>query len=179
LKMFLHLAFLPINFLRSWASSMLSPLACITVFMFSFYVNFVMLSSASIMFLITLFVTCSNLDFLALLRLSYIFGCDYIYFGLIILRLWICVLIILARESVFRVNYFGNLFRSIIIILLLLLVCTFRRMRFFTFYLFFERSLIPTLFLILGWGYQPERLQAGIYLLFYTLLASVRTPVRT
>jgi formate hydrogenlyase subunit 3/multisubunit Na+/H+ antiporter MnhD subunit len=29
------------------------------------------------------------------------------------------------------------------------------------------------LFLILGWGYQPERVQAGIYLLFYTLLASL------
>jgi NADH-ubiquinone oxidoreductase chain 4 len=41
------------------------------------------------------------------------------------------------------------------------------------FYLFFERRLIPTLLLILGWGYQPERLQAGIYLLFYTLLASL------
>jgi NADH-ubiquinone oxidoreductase chain 4 len=27
--------------------------------------------------------------------------------------------------------------------------------------------------LILGWGYQPERVQAGIYLLFYTLLASL------
>lgn len=105
--------------------------------------------------------------------LNYIFGCDYMSFGLIMLRLWICVLIILARESVFRINYFGNLFTSIIIILLLLLVCTFRRIRFFTFYLFFERSLIPTLFLILGWGYQPERLQAGIYLLFYTLLASL------
>jgi NADH:ubiquinone oxidoreductase subunit 4 (subunit M) len=33
--------------------------------------------------------------------------------------------------------------------------------------------LIPTLFLILGWGYQPERVQACIYLLFYTLLASL------
>lgn len=29
------------------------------------------------------------------------------------------------------------------------------------------------MFLILGWGYQPERLQAGVYLLFYTLLASL------
>jgi NADH-ubiquinone oxidoreductase chain 4 len=29
------------------------------------------------------------------------------------------------------------------------------------------------LFLILGWGYQPERVQAGIYLLFYTLFASL------
>lgn len=41
------------------------------------------------------------------------------------------------------------------------------------FYLFFERRLIPTLFLILGWGFQPERLQAGLYLLFYTLFASL------
>jgi NADH-ubiquinone oxidoreductase chain 4 len=29
------------------------------------------------------------------------------------------------------------------------------------------------LFLILGWGYQPERVQAGVYLLFYTLLGSI------
>jgi NADH-ubiquinone oxidoreductase chain 4 len=27
--------------------------------------------------------------------------------------------------------------------------------------------------LILGWGYQPGRVQAGIYLLFYNLLASL------
>jgi NADH-ubiquinone oxidoreductase chain 4 len=32
---------------------------------------------------------------------------------------------------------------------------------------------IPNLFLILGWGYQPERVQAGIYLLLYTLLVSL------
>jgi len=37
----------------------------------------------------------------------------------------------------------------------------------------FLSVLVPTLFLILGWGYQPERVQAGIYLLFYTLLASL------
>ncbi|CAB0028941.1 unnamed protein product [Trichogramma brassicae] len=33
--------------------------------------------------------------------------------------------------------------------------------------------LIPTLMLIIGWGYQPERIQAGIYLLFYTLFVSL------
>jgi len=41
----------------------------------------------------------------------------------------------------------------------------------FTF--FFEISLVPTLLIILGWGYQPERLQAGVYFLFYTLGASL------
>lgn len=34
------------------------------------------------------------------------------------------------------------------------------------FYLFFERRLVPTLFLILGWGYQPERLQANLCRVF-------------
>jgi NADH-ubiquinone oxidoreductase chain 4 len=61
----------------------------------------------------------------------------------------------------------------IILVLLILLFLTFIRINLLIFYLFFERSLIPTLFLILGWGYQPERIQAGIYLLFYTLLASL------
>lgn len=58
-------------------------------------------------------------------------------------------------------------------LLLLSLVLTFRSIDLLTFYIFFERSLIPTMVLILGWGYQPERLQAGVYMLFYTLFASL------
>jgi NADH-ubiquinone oxidoreductase chain 4 len=106
-------------------------------------------------------------------NLGYMFGCDYISYGLILLSFWICVLIITARESVFRSNYYPGLFLGFIILLMVMLFCTFRSVGLFSFYLFFERRLIPTVFLILGWGYQPERLQAGIYLLFYTLLASL------
>nr|YP_010946487.1 NADH dehydrogenase subunit 4 [Cyrtonotula maculosa]WGO57205.1 NADH dehydrogenase subunit 4 [Cyrtonotula maculosa] len=105
--------------------------------------------------------------------LSYMFGCDYISYGLILLSMWICVLMITASESIYRNNYFDNFFLLMIILLLMMLLCTFSSLNLFSFYLFFESSLIPTLFLILGWGYQPERLQAGIYLLFYTLLASL------
>lgn len=57
--------------------------------------------------------------------------------------------------------------------LIIVLFLTFRSLNLFIFYLFFEFSLIPTLILIIGWGYQPERLQAGVYLLFYTLFASL------
>jgi NADH-ubiquinone oxidoreductase chain 4 len=32
--------------------------------------------------------------------------------------------------------------------------------------------LVPILFFILGWDYQSGRVHVGIYLLFYTLLAS-------
>lgn len=30
-----------------------------------------------------------------------------------------------------------------------------------------------TLFLVIGWGYQPKCLQAGLYLVFKTILASL------
>nr|YP_010826791.1 NADH dehydrogenase subunit 4 [Porotermes planiceps]UYX57308.1 NADH dehydrogenase subunit 4 [Porotermes planiceps]WHM51961.1 NADH dehydrogenase subunit 4 [Porotermes planiceps] len=106
-------------------------------------------------------------------NLGYMFGCDYISFGLILLSFWICVLMILASESVFRFSYFSCFFLFVVVFLLIMLYCTFSSVSFFSFYLFFEGSLIPTLFLVLGWGYQPERLQAGIYLLLYTLLASL------
>nr|QXG19072.1 NADH dehydrogenase subunit 4 [Drosophila anomalata] len=106
-------------------------------------------------------------------EISYFLGCDMLSYGLVLLSLWICSLMLLASESVNKYNNYKNLFLLNIVILLLLLVLTFSSMSLFMFYLFFESSLIPTLFLILGWGYQPERLQAGVYLLFYTLLVSL------
>nr|QEO33538.1 NADH dehydrogenase subunit 4 [Conanalus pieli] len=105
--------------------------------------------------------------------LSYLFGYDVLSYGLILLSFWICTLMITASESVFRYKYFDKMFLLLIVVLLLLLYCTFSSMSLMFFYIFFESTLIPTLFLILGWGYQPERLQAGVYLLFYTLLASL------
>nr|UBN08910.1 NADH dehydrogenase subunit 4 [Panesthia sloanei] len=106
-------------------------------------------------------------------ELGYLFGFDYLSYGLILLSIWISALMIMASESVYYNSYFDTFFVFMIILLLLMLTCTFSSLSMFSFYLFFEGSLIPTLFLILGWGYQPERLQAGIYLLFYTLLASL------
>nr|AQM39884.1 NADH dehydrogenase subunit 4 [Ruspolia sp. ZJZ-2017] len=106
-------------------------------------------------------------------NLGYLFGCDILSYGLILLSFWICALMVTASESVYRHKYFEKMFLFLVVMLLLMLYYTFSSMSLFFFYLFFEASLIPTLFLILGWGYQPERLQAGIYLLFYTLLASL------
>nr|YP_009111470.1 NADH dehydrogenase subunit 4 [Epacanthaclisis banksi]AHB14371.1 NADH dehydrogenase subunit 4 [Epacanthaclisis banksi] len=105
--------------------------------------------------------------------LSYFMGIDLISFGLILLTFWICTLMLTASLSIYQFNYNSNFFVFNIFILLLMLFLTFSSLNLFYFYLFFESSLIPTLFLIVGWGYQPERLQAGIYLLFYTLFASL------
>nr|AND96663.1 NADH deshydrogenase subunit 4 [Eurysternus hamaticollis] len=106
-------------------------------------------------------------------NVSYFLGCDLLSYMMVLLSIWICGLMMMASEGLFYKNYFYNLFIFFLLILLIALFFTFTSMNLFMFYLFFEISLIPTLFLIVGWGYQPERLQAGIYLLFYTLFASL------
>nr|YP_010491860.1 NADH dehydrogenase subunit 4 [Ocypus graeseri]UWM92646.1 NADH dehydrogenase subunit 4 [Ocypus graeseri] len=105
--------------------------------------------------------------------ISYMFGCDLLSFVMILLSFWICSLMILASSKLYLKNYHFNLFLFMLLMLMFSLFCTFSSMNLMTFYLFFEMSLIPTLILILGWGYQPERIQAGTYLLFYTLVASL------
>nr|UFZ13380.1 NADH dehydrogenase subunit 4 [Ctenochauliodes yangi] len=106
-------------------------------------------------------------------NISYFFGMDLLSYGLILLSLWIISLMLMASEKIYSNNYSSNFFLFNVIFLLLMLYLSFSSMSLFGFYLFFESSLIPTFILILGWGYQPERLQAGMYLLFYTLFASL------
>lgn len=106
-------------------------------------------------------------------RISYVFGIDLLSYILILLRIWIRRLMIIAREKVFKINNWSNLLVFMILVLLISLILTFRSLNLFIFYFFFEVRIIPTLLLIVGWGYQPERLQAGIYLLFYTIFASL------
>nr|WNV26492.1 NADH dehydrogenase subunit 4 [Salassa thespis] len=106
-------------------------------------------------------------------NLSYYYSCDLISFGLILLSIWICGLMIMASENLLKMNFYLNFFLFNVIFLLIMLYLTFSVMNLFMFYLFFEGSLIPTLLLIVGWGYQPERIQAGMYLMFYTLFASL------
>nr|YP_009228835.1 NADH dehydrogenase subunit 4 [Calliphora chinghaiensis]ALS20018.1 NADH dehydrogenase subunit 4 [Calliphora chinghaiensis] len=127
----------------------------------------------SFLFLLSFIFILMNMYSNYFMSISYLFGCDMISYGLILLSLWIVSLMLMASESIYKFMNYTNLFLLNIILLLILLVLAFSSMNLFMFYLFFESSLIPILFLILGWGYQPERLQAGVYLLFYTLLVSL------
>nr|AGZ13028.1 NADH dehydrogenase subunit 4 [Spodoptera litura]AHA84872.1 NADH dehydrogenase subunit 4 [Spodoptera litura]UDP55396.1 NADH dehydrogenase subunit 4 [Spodoptera litura]UNP54418.1 NADH dehydrogenase subunit 4 [Spodoptera litura] len=106
-------------------------------------------------------------------NLSYMMSCDIMSYGLILLSIWISILMIMASENLYKMNYYINFFLFNVIFLLIMLYLTFSTMNMFMFYFFFEGSLIPTLLLIIGWGYQPERIQAGMYLLFYTLFVSL------
>jgi NADH-ubiquinone oxidoreductase chain 4 len=86
----------------------------------------------------------------SLFPIYFFYLCDLISYGLILLSLWICVLMVLARECIFRSGYFSRFFLFVVFILAITLYCTFRRISVLSFYIFFESRLIPTFFLILG-----------------------------
>nr|YP_010586012.1 NADH dehydrogenase subunit 4 [Anisocentropus kawamurai]UZZ43748.1 NADH dehydrogenase subunit 4 [Anisocentropus kawamurai] len=114
-----------------------------------------------------------NMNLFFYTNLSYKFGVDILAYSLILLSIWIISLMFMASSKIFNNNYMIVMFLMNMLLLLLFLVGTFCALDLLMFYLFFESSLIPVMLLIMGWGYQPERLQAGLYLLFYTLLVSL------
>nr|ALO77170.1 NADH deshydrogenase subunit 4 [Phloiophilus edwardsi] len=123
---------------------------------------------------ILMFILLSNFSFNYMyMYISYSFGMDLMSYIMVLLTVWICGLMLLASMKLYTSNYYSNYFLLNTLILMLVLILTFSSMNLFIFYLFFEVSLIPVLMLILGWGYQPERIQAGFYLMFYTLFASL------
>nr|YP_009488361.1 NADH dehydrogenase subunit 4 [Metasalis populi]AWD31620.1 NADH dehydrogenase subunit 4 [Metasalis populi] len=104
--------------------------------------------------------------------LSYFLGLDIISWGFILLSIWIVYLMLFSSYNYINSNKSKEFLFMNFFLLLFLFLC-FTSMSFFMYYIFFESSLIPTLFLIFGWGYQPERLTAGFYLIFYTLFGSL------
>nr|YP_009572104.1 NADH dehydrogenase subunit 4 [Umbonium thomasi]QBI37691.1 NADH dehydrogenase subunit 4 [Umbonium thomasi] len=99
--------------------------------------------------------------------------CDGLSSSLVVLTWWISLLMIIASQGVKISGNKSSLFCFMVCALNLILVMTFFCSNVLWFYVFFEASLIPTLGLILGWGYQPERLQAGMYMMLYTISASL------
>ena len=98
---------------------------------------------------------------------------DCLSFALSILSIWITTLIFLARYKISIKNNKSVLFLITSILLLLTLILSFNVSSILLFYVSFEASLIPTILLIILWGYQPERLQASVYLIIYTVTASL------
>nr|YP_009170137.1 NADH dehydrogenase subunit 4 [Panulirus cygnus]ALE28928.1 NADH dehydrogenase subunit 4 [Panulirus cygnus] len=106
-------------------------------------------------------------------ELGYMMGVDYLSYALILLSVWIVALMICSSQKVVKTYNFSGGFILVNMGLLMCLFLTFSSMNYLFFYVSFESSLIPTLILVLGWGYQPEQVQAGLYMLFYTLFASL------
>nr|YP_009643371.1 NADH dehydrogenase subunit 4 [Adrisa magna]AMR75002.1 NADH dehydrogenase subunit 4 [Adrisa magna] len=126
----------------------------------------------SLMFMSLIFIYfSSSVNFFS--QVSGLFGMDILSYSLISLTCWVLFLMVMASYMIYRDKKNSSEFLFVVLFMLLALMFTFSADNLLIFYLSFEASIIPTLFLIFGWGYQPERLLAGNYLLFYTLFASL------
>ena len=94
-------------------------------------------------------------------------------------RQWVSILICLRYVIFFfiflttRFENFNQKLNFVYIIILIVLVKLFNSCDLFSFYVLFEFSLVPISLVIIGWGYQPERVAAFIRMLLYTISASL------
>nr|YP_010568183.1 NADH dehydrogenase subunit 4 [Odorrana hosii]UZC57603.1 NADH dehydrogenase subunit 4 [Odorrana hosii] len=104
-----------------------------------------------------------------------IFFMDKISGPLAILTCWLFPLTMLASQSKMRFEPIGRQ-RSYIInstFLQLTTLLAFTASDLMLFFIFFEASLLPTMIIITRWGIQERRLEAGLFLAFYTMLGAV------
>lgn len=92
---------------------------------------------------------------------------------LITLVFMVAGLSLLAGTEVYNEEESMEQFLLCIVSAGVMMVLAFRRRRILWFYFYFEGSLVPLLVIMIGWGYQPERVQARSSLLLYTLFGSV------
>ena len=136
---------------------------------FSWYLKLWGLALASLISFTHLFNPLATFE-----QTSEAFSLDSMSSILISLTLWISAMMMLASQN--RVKLTDNktdIFSLFLITLSYVLLIAFSVSRIIHFYFMFEASLIPTLMIVLGWGYQPERLQAGLYMMIYTVAASL------
>lgn len=118
---------------------------------------------------LTLFIIIKfNLKFTLLNNLIILDPITLIIITLTLIRI---TLITLSSSTLIKISY-------TIIPIFIILILTFISRHILIFYIIFELVLIPTLILITLNGKQPERLQARIYLIIYTVTASLPLLIR-
>nr|NP_945209.1 NADH dehydrogenase subunit 4 [Alectorobius capensis]BAD03978.1 NADH dehydrogenase 4 [Alectorobius capensis] len=133
-------------------------------FMFSFVDTIFMLYLLSMFFFL-------QMNWAMVYDVGMFLGMDLMSFLLVELSLWIGILMLISSMSL--MIFYENTYKFYMISMVFLLLFCFMVMNLLGFYLLFESVLIPIVMMIMGWGNQPERLQAGIYMLFYTLGGSL------
>ncbi|YP_010229098.1 NADH dehydrogenase subunit 4 (mitochondrion) [Lemur catta] len=106
---------------------------------------------------------------------SLTFFSDSLSSPLVVLTMWLLPLMIMASQHHLKKEPWTlkKLYISMLIFLQMFLIMTFTATELILFYILFEATLIPTLIIITRWGNQTERLNAGLYFLFYTLIGSL------
>nr|YP_009915258.1 NADH dehydrogenase subunit 4 [Sphyraena pinguis]QLF67968.1 NADH dehydrogenase subunit 4 [Sphyraena pinguis] len=100
---------------------------------------------------------------------------DALSMPLLTLTCWLLPLMILASQNHIRYEPIPRqrLYITLLVALQFFLLMAFGSTEILLFYVMFEATLLPTLFIITRWGNQKERLKAGLYFIFYTLAGSL------
>ena len=98
-------------------------------------------------------------------------SCDKINNLLLILLVYIFIIRFLSSNFIAnnKLLNFSEVLKVIYYVLGLLFYST----SIISFYIYFELSILPIFLIIIGWGYQTERVRAGLALIFYTIAASM------
>nr|QKY75024.1 NADH dehydrogenase subunit 4 [Semimytilus algosus] len=104
----------------------------------------------------------------AFCELMGMFSFDLLSSSLVALSTYVTAMMVLMSLFVTRKSLMNTLNLGLCVVL----VVVFTVSNFFLFFFFFESVLVPVLFMILMWGYQPERLQAVNYMVIYTSVGS-------
>nr|ANN02990.1 NADH dehydrogenase subunit 4 [Phocarctos hookeri] len=109
------------------------------------------------------------------LNSSLLFFTDSLSAPLLTLTTWLLPLMLMASQFHLSKEPLARkkLYITMLVLLQLFLIMTFAATELIMFYILFEATLVPTLIIITRWGNQTERLNAGLYFLFYTLAGSL------
>ena len=100
------------------------------------------------------------------------FVVDKFSFLLLILSIWLLLLLLFVAVKYKKSNLSFFKYKAVLLVIFRCIFLTFLFKDILGFYIFFELRLIPLIFLIMGWGYQVERIQASFYLFIYTVVGS-------
>nr|ALM02680.1 NADH dehydrogenase subunit 4 [Megophrys sp. FH-2015] len=115
-----------------------------------------------------------NHTFAPLLNINILWS-DDLSSPLLALSCWLLPLMILAGAATKYEEpvIFQRMYINAMIFLQIFLITAFSAYDFTLFYIMFEATIIPTLFIITRWGPQGQRLKAGSQFMFYTLIGSL------
>nr|AKS04075.1 NADH dehydrogenase subunit 4 [Parasagitta setosa] len=106
---------------------------------------------------------------------SFLMPCLFLFLENSLMKLSLAWLTFWVFSHMYSMNLMksGSMFLLLSYSLLTICILFFFSKKSLSFYILFEMSLLPTLLMVLLYGYQPEKLQASLYLLIYTVLSSL------
>lgn len=85
----------------------------------------------------------------------------------------VVIVVSVISLSFYKRSTYSSSLSSLFIVNLIFSLVFFNLYRAIYLYLVFEISVIPIFLMIIGWGYQPERVKASYAIIFYTIITSV------